>query len=157
MTYSDAHLRTILARTKVIACVGVSTNPLRPSYFVARYLGLRGFTIIPVNPAHAGERLFGRKIYPDLASIPSALKVDMVDIFRRSDAVPQIVDQALQNLAGLRTIWMQIGVQHDGAAATATGRGITVIQNRCPKIEYQRLHGELRMAGFNTGIISSKL
>ena len=157
MTYSDAHLRDILARTKVIACVGVSTNPLRPSYFVARYLGLRGFTIVPVNPAYAGERLFGREIYPDLGSIPSALKVDMVDIFRRSEAVPPIVDAALQGLADLRTIWMQIGVQHAAAARKAQDRGITMIQNRCPKIEYQRLHGELRMGGFNTGIISSKL
>ena len=157
MDYSDSQLRAILQRTKVIACVGVSTNPLRPSYFVARYLGLRNFTIVPVNPSHAGEQLFGTEIYPDLTAIPRAMNVDMVDIFRRSDAVPAIVDEALQVLAGLRTIWMQIGVQHAGAASKATGRGVTVIQNRCPKIEYQRLHGELRMGGFNTGIISSKL
>ena len=157
MDYSDSQLRAILQRTKVIACVGVSTNPLRPSYFVARYLGLRNFTIVPVNPSHAGEQLFGTEIYPDLTAIPRAMNVDMVDIFRRSDAVPAIVDEALQVLAGLGTIWMQIGVQHAGAASKATGRGVTVIQNRCPKIEYQRLHGELRMGGFNTGIISSKL
>jgi len=157
MDYSDTQLRAILERTKVIACVGVSTNPLRPSYFVARYLGLRGFTIVPVNPLHAGEQLFGTEIYPDLTAIPRALNVDMVDIFRRSDAVPAIVDEALQVLKSLRTIWMQIGVQHAGAASKATSRGVTVIQNRCPKIEYQRLHGELRMGGFNTGIISSKL
>jgi predicted CoA-binding protein len=84
-------------------------------------------------------------------------EVDMVDIFRRSEAVPAIVDQALEHLPNLRTIWMQIGVQHDEAAAKAEARGITVIQNRCPKIEYQRLHGELRMAGFATGVISSRL
>ncbi len=157
MGYSDTQLRAILKRTKVIACVGVSTNPLRPSYFVARYLGLRNYTVVPVNPAHAGERLFGTEIYPDLTSIPRALNVDMVDIFRRSGAVPAIVDEALQVLSGLRTIWMQIGVQHATAASRATDRGITVIQNRCPKIEYQRLHDELRMGGFNTGMISSKL
>ncbi|MGR3342938.1 MAG: CoA-binding protein [Paracoccaceae bacterium] len=157
MDYSDTHLRAILARTKVIACVGVSTNPLRPSYFVARYLSLRGFTIVPVNPGHAGEQLFGTEIYPDLTAIPRSLNVDMVDIFRRSDAVPAIVDEALQVLTSLRTIWMQFGVKHAGAASEATSRGVTVIQNRCPKIEYQRLHGELRMGGFNTGIISSKL
>ena len=157
MDYSDTQLRAILERTKVIACVGVSINPLRPSYFVARYLGLRGFTIVPVNPLHTGEQLFGTEIYPDLTAIPRAMNVDMVDIFRRSDAVPAIVDEALQVLKSLRTIWMQIGVTHAGAASKAASRGVTVIQNRCPKIEYQRLHGELRMGGFNTGIISSKL
>ena len=81
----------------------------------------------------------------------------MVDIFRRSDAVPPIVDEALEAFSGLQTIWMQIGVEHAEAAARAEARGVTVIQNRCPKIEYQRLFGELRMGGFATGIISSKL
>lgn len=157
MDYSDQYLRTILDRTKVIACVGVSTNPVRPSYFVARYLGLKGFRVIPVNPVYAGQSLFGEEIYPDLSSLPSGAKVDMVDIFRRSDAVPPIVDEALEVLPGLQTIWMQIGVEHSEAAAKAEAKGIDVIQNRCPKIEYQRLNNELRMGGFNTGVISSKL
>ncbi len=157
MDYSDAHLRKILKRTKVIAGVGVSMNPIRPSYFVARYLGLKGFRVIPVNPGHAGERLFGQEIYASLSDIPKSVAVDMVDIFRRPDAVPAIVDEALAVLPSLKTIWMQIGVEHAVAAAKAEENGLDVIQDRCPKIEYQRLFSELRMGGFNTGIISSKL
>lgn len=155
--YSDAHLREILSETRVIAVVGVSANPVRPSYYVARYLGLKGFTVIPVNPGLAGQELLGRAVHADLASIPKAAGVDMVDIFRRSEAVPGIVDEALRELPALRTIWMQIGVSHPAAAAAAEARGIRVVQNRCPKIEYQRLFGELRMGGFATGVISSKL
>ncbi|WP_415402458.1 CoA-binding protein [Tateyamaria sp. SN3-11] len=154
-TYSDAHLRDVLKQAKSVAVVGVSANPVRPSYFVARYLALKGFTVIPVNPVYAGETLFGATTLASLSDITTP--VDMVDIFRRSEAVPEIVDEAIDALPALKTIWMQIGVQHDGAAAKARAKGITVIQNRCPKIEYQRLFGELRMGGFNTGIISSKL
>ncbi len=157
MTYSDDLLKAVLQRTRVIACVGVSMNPVRPSYFVARYLGLKGYRVIPVNPGHAGKTLFGELIMPDLASIPPEANVDFVDVFRRSDAVPGIVDEALLHLPGLKTIWMQIGVEHPEAAAKAEAAGVTVIQNRCPKIEYQRLFGELRMGGFNTGVISSRL
>ncbi|MGB7244993.1 MAG: CoA-binding protein [Sulfitobacter sp.] len=155
MRYSDDHLRHILQRTKSVAVVGVSPNPVRPSYYVARYLSLKGFTVYPVNPGHAGTELFGRKVHARLSDIGA--DIDMVDIFRRSDAVPPIVDEALAAFPNLQTIWMQIGVEHAQAAATAEARGVTVIQNRCPKIEYQRLFGELRMGGFNTGIISSKL
>ena len=155
MTYSHALLRDILKRTKVIACVGVSPNPVRPSHYVGRYLALKGYKVIPVNPGHAGKTLFGATVHGDLSEIEEP--VDMVDIFRRSEAVPPIVDQALEVFPQLRTIWMQIGVEHAEAAAKAESRGVTVIQNRCPKIEYQRLFGELRMGGFNTGVISSKL
>ena len=154
-TYSDAHLKDILQRSKVIAVVGVSTNPVRPSYYVARYLGLKGFRVIPVNPGHAGKMLFGEVIRAGLRDIDEA--VDMVDIFRRSDHVPPIVEEALAHFPGLKTIWMQIGVEHAEAAASARARGVDVVMNRCPKIEYQRLFGELRMGGFNTGVISSKL
>ncbi|WP_439523844.1 CoA-binding protein [Marivita sp.] len=155
MTYSDAHLRDILTRTKTVAVVGVSTNPVRPSYYVARYLSLKGYTVIPVNPGHVGKTLFGAEIVGSLSEINR--RVDMVDIFRRSDAVPPIVDEALEQFPDLQTIWMQIGVEHVEAAARAEARGVDVIMNRCPKIEYQRLFGELRMGGFNTGVISSKL
>ncbi len=153
--YSDAELKRILASTRVIAVVGVSLNPVRPSYFVARYLTLKGFDLIPVNPGHAGETVFGRTVVARLTDIDRP--VDMVDIFRRSDAVPEIVDEAMAHLQGLKTIWMQIGVEHAGATARAEAAGLAVIQNRCPKIEYQRLFGELRMGGFATGVISSKL
>ena len=153
--YSDAFLKDILTTTRVIAVVGVSLNPVRPSYYVARYLALKGFDIIPANPGHAGETVFGKTVVASLSDIDRP--VDMVDIFRRSDAVPAIVDEAMAHLEGLRTIWMQIGVGHPQAAAKAEGAGLRVIQNRCPKIEYQRLFGELRMGGFATGVISSKL
>ncbi|MCR9125990.1 MAG: CoA-binding protein [Rhodobacteraceae bacterium] len=153
--YSDAFLKTILTRTRRIAVVGVSMNPVRPSYYVARYLGLKGFDVVPVNPLHQGETLFGKTVVGALSDIDEV--VDMVDIFRRSEAVPPIVDEALACFPALGTIWMQIGVEHPEAAAKARARGVDVVENRCPKIEYQRLFGELRMGGFNTGIISSKL
>jgi predicted CoA-binding protein len=155
MTYSDDFLRKILQRTKRVAVVGVSMNPVRPSYYVARYLGLKGFTVIPVNPGHAGEMLFGQTVRASLADIQGG--VDMVDIFRRSEHVGPIVDEALAQFPQLQTIWMQIGVINEAAAAAAQARGVDVVMDRCPKIEYQRLFGELRMGGFNTGVISSKL
>lgn len=153
--YTDSMLRAVLQRTKVIAVVGVSANPVRPSYFVARYLKLKGFRVLPVNPAYSGTELFGEPVVSALSELDAP--VDMVDIFRRSETVPEIVDEALEVLPDLRTVWMQIGVEHTEAAAKAEAQGITVIQNRCPKIEYQRLYGELRMGGFATGVISSRL
>ena len=151
--YPDDLLREVLTRTKVVACVGVSPNPVRPSHYVARYLSLKGFRVIPVNPGHAGAALFGETVVGTLAEAAGA---DMVDIFRRPEAVPAIVDEAM-TMPSVRTIWMQIGVRHDEAAAKAEATGLTVIQDRCPKIEYQRLFGELRMGGFRTGVISSRL
>ncbi|MEO1557348.1 MAG: CoA-binding protein [Pseudomonadota bacterium] len=153
--YSDQHLRDILRAASSVAVVGVSANPVRPSYFVARYLSLKGFKVYPVNPVYAGQALFGETVVASLEDLPVA--VDMVDIFRRSEAAGDVVDAALEALPDLKTIWMQIGVTHPQAASKARARGVTVIQDRCPKIEYQRLFGELRMGGFNTGIISSKL
>ncbi|MEJ6747023.1 MAG: CoA-binding protein [Yoonia sp.] len=155
MTEPDIYLRTILRRTKTVALVGISANPVRPSYFVARYLTLKGMRVIGVNPGLAGQSLFGETVYADLTSIPD--EVDMVDIFRRSEAVGPIVDEALARWPQLQTVWMQIGVTNQAAADAAEARGVDVVQNRCPKIEYQRLFGELRMGGFNTGVISSKL
>jgi len=158
MTRPDAALlRKVLTSTKVVAVVGVSPNPVRPSYYVARYLGLRGYRVIPVNPGHAGETLLGETVYATLRDIPAEVAVDMVDIFRRSDHVPPIVAEALEHLPHLRTIWMQIGVENANARAMAEARGLTVIEDLCPKMEYQRLFGELRMGGIATGIISSRL
>lgn len=154
-SYSDDFLKTILKRTRRIAVVGVSMNSVRPSYYVARYLSLKGYQVIPVNPGHAGKKLFGQTVVASLGDVEGG--VDMVDIFRRPDHVPAIVDEALEVFPDLQTIWMQIGVEHAGAAAKAQARGVDVVMNRCPKIEYQRLFGELRMAGFNTGVITSKL
>lgn len=152
----DRDLKTVLQQTRVIAVVGLSANPVRPSHYVARYLQRRGKQVVPVNPGLAGQRILGAQVYADLAAIPKALAVDMVDIFRRPDHVPAIVDQALACLPALRTVWMQIGISHAGAAARARAAGCTVVQDRCPKIEYQRLFGELRMGGFATGIVSSR-
>jgi predicted CoA-binding protein len=154
---SDAVLRRILTATRCFACVGVSPNPVRPSHYVARYLSLKGFRVIPVNPGHAGQALFGETVRAGLDDIPQGTRVDVIDIFRRSEAVPDIVAAALALVPLPSVIWMQIGVTHAQAAARAEAAGLTVIQNRCPKIEYQRLFGELRMAGFATGVISSKL
>ena len=153
--YSDQHLKSVLRGTKVIAMVGVSTNPVRPSNYVARYLTMKQYQIVPVNPGAVGQELYGAPVLGSLADAPA--EVDMVDIFRRSEHVPQIVEEALAQLPNLKTVWMQIGVEHAEAAQMAEARGVTVVQNRCPKIEYQRLFGELRMGGFNTGVISSKL
>jgi len=160
LVHSDDDLREIFRSTRTIACVGLSGNPVRPSYYVARYLGLRGFRIVPVNPAYAGQMVLGETVVTDLASLPPEIgAIDMVDIFRRSDQAGAVVDAALAHLLdrGLRTVWMQIGVKDTAAAARAEAKGIAVVMDRCPKIEYQRLFGELRMGGFNTGIISSRL
>ena len=155
---SQETIKRILLETKTVAIVGISLNPTRASYFVARYLHYRGFRIIPVNPGHAGKEMFGEEIRASIADIPKDIHVDMVDIFRRSDAVPGIVDEALEHLMPhLKTIWMQFGIRHEEAASKAREQGINVVQDRCPKIEYQRLFGELRKAGINTGIISSRL
>ena len=153
--YTDAFLRDILTRTRRIAVVGMSMNPVRPSYYVARYLGLKGFEVVPVNPGHAGKEVFGARVVASLGEIEDG--VDMVDIFRRPEHVPPIMDEALDRFPGLQTVWMQIGVVNEAAAEAARARGVDVVMNRCPKIEYQRLFGELRMGGFNTGVISSKL
>ena len=154
-TPSDDLLRRILREVKSFACVGVSPNPVRPSHYVARYLKLKGYRVVPVNPVQAGKELFGETVVRDLSEIEGG--VDVIDIFRRPDAVPDIVDAALTMEPRPKVIWMQIGVSHAEAAAKAEAEGLTVIQNRCPKIEYQRLFGELRMGGFATGVISSKL
>ena len=159
-SYTDKHLRKVLERTRTIATVGVSLNEVRPSFYVARYLKLKGYTVIPVNPRYAGETAFGETVIESLRAIPASFgDIHMVDIFRRSEDAGSVVDEALEVLLprGLQTIWMQIGVIDPEAAARAEARGVTVIMNRCPKIEYQRLWGELRWGGFNTGVISSKL
>ena len=151
---TDQDLRRILKSVRRLACVGVSTNPVRPSYFVARYLALKGFDVHPVNPAYAGARLFGKEIVPSLADLPEG--IEMVDIFRRSEHAGAIVDEAIDRLPDLKVVWMQIGVRDEAAAERARAAGLEVVMDRCPKIEYQRLFGELRMGGFATGVISSR-
>ena len=137
MTYTDAHLREILTTMRRIAVVGLSPKPDRPSHRVGRFLIAQGYAVVPVNPGHAGKEILGQPVRASLAEIDGP--VDMVDIFRRSEAVPAIVDEALASLPDLRVIWMQLGVTHAEAAARAEARGIAVIQDRCPRIEHARL------------------
>ena len=155
MNLSDGFLKNILTSTKTIAMVGLSMNETRPSYFVGRYLHRRGYKIIPINAGHEGKYFFGQLVKSSIEEIDEP--VDMVDIFRKPEAVPQIVDDCLAKLKDLKTIWMQIGIAHEDAARKARQAGLNVIENRCPKIEHQRLFGELRKAGFATNIISSRL
>ncbi len=153
----DALIRIVEA-SRVIAMVGASLNPLRPSFFVATYFNSRGKRIIPVNPQLLGQALFGVPFVGSLSEIPKEEGVDMVDIFRRSEEVPAIVDAALAHLMpGLRTIWMQYGVTHEAAAEKARAAGLEVVQDRCPKVEHMRLSGGLASAGVKTGMISSRL
>lgn len=159
-SYSHAHIHGILERTRTIATVGVSLNDVRPSFYVARYLKLKGYKVIPVNPRYAGDKAFGETVVESLDAIPRENDpIDMVDIFRRSDDAGRVVDEAIEALLGrgLKTIWMQIGVINHEAAKRAEAKGLTVIMNLCPKMEYQRLWGELRWGGVNTGVVSSKL
>lgn len=137
MTNPD--IRRIAEETKTIAVVGLSPNQDRPSFGVAAYLKSRGYRIIPVNPGHAGREILGETTYATLSDIPKDAGVDMIDIFRRSEAVPAIVDEALAALPDLETVWMQIGVMNAEAAAKAEAAGKTVVQNRCPKIEFPAL------------------
>ncbi len=154
--YSDDYLRDILRRTRTIAMVGASAQWNRPSYFAMKYLLAKGFRVVPVNPGQAGSAILGQPCYATLADVPGA--IDMVDIFRASEAAAAITDEAiaLAPERGIRTVWMQLGVRHDEAAARAEAAGLDVVMNRCPKIEYGRLHTELGWGGFNSGIISSR-
>lgn len=135
----DAQIREILRNTKVIAMVGASLNPARASHGVMRFLISKGKRVIPVNPGHAGEMLHGSKIYASLKDIPKEFAVDMVDIFRNSDAVLPIVERALVDLPVLRTIWLQLGVESPAGADLARAHDVVMVQNRCPAIEWPRL------------------
>lgn len=134
----DEDIARIARSIKVIAVVGLSPNEARPSWGVARYLQANGYRVIPVNPGRAGGTILGETVYASLSDIPKSIPVHMVDIFRKSEAVGLIVDEALAHLPDLKFIWLQLGIRNDAAAARAEARGITVIQDRCPKIEFPR-------------------
>ncbi len=154
--YTDDFIRGVLARVRVIAMVGASDNWNRPSYFAMKYLQKKGYRVIPVNPRAAGAAVLGETVLADLKDIADPF--DMVDIFRNSEAAGPITREAiaLAKDKGITVIWMQLGVRNDEAAAEAEAAGLTVVMNRCPKIEYARLHGELGWNGINSQIISSK-
>jgi len=150
-SYSDDYIREILHTSRTIAIVGASASTVRPSYFVLKYLIEKAFEVIPVNPGMAGKGLLGAKVYGTLKDIPSP--VDIVDIFRNSEAALEITKEAIE--IGAKVVWMQLGVRNDEAAALAEAAGLKVVMNRCPKIEYARLSGEIGWAGINSRIISS--
>jgi uncharacterized protein len=152
--YDNAYISDILNTVRTVAIVGASANDVRPSFFVTKYLIDKGFDVYPINPGQAGKEILGRMTYTQLSDVPVA--VDMVDIFRASDAAAGVVDEALALRPLPKVIWMQLGVRNDAAATRAEAAGVKVVMNRCPKIEYGRLSGEIGWTGVNSGVISSK-
>jgi predicted CoA-binding protein len=150
--YDDDYIKGILDDVHVIAMVGASANRSRPSYFAMKYLQRKGYRVIPVNPGQAGNTILGETVYATLDDVPE--KIDMVDCFRGSDAIPAIAEDAIRLKA--RVLWMQLSVHNEDAAKTAEAAGLRVVMDRCPKIEYGRLSGEIAWLGVNTGVISSK-
>ncbi len=151
-SYPEAYIRGILQDCKVIAMVGASANPVRPSYFAMKYLIAKGYRVIPVNPGQAGGAILGQAAYASLRDIPEP--VEMVDIFRNSEAALAIAKDAIA--IGAKVVWMQLGVRNDEAARLAEAAGLKVVMNRCPKIEYGRMSGEIGWAGVNTRMLSSQ-
>ena len=152
--YSPEYITNILRDVSTVALVGASSNEVRPSYLVMKYLIEKGYRVIPVNPGLAGQALLGENVYATLSDIPVA--IDMVDIFRNSDAAGIIVKEALQLPAKPKVIWMQIGVCNDEAAALAEAQGLRVVMDRCPKMEFGKSSGEWAWVGGNSGQISSR-
>lgn len=139
--YEDDLVRSVLAGAKTIAVVGASMNPMRASHYVMAYLQSKGYRAIPVNPNAAGRKINGEEVYSRLADVPAP--IDMVDVFRKSSAAGDAVDDAIaeKERLGIKSIWMQLGVRNDAAARRAKAAGIDVVMDRCPKIEYPRLFG----------------
>ncbi|MFG1464631.1 CoA-binding protein [Xanthobacter sp. DSM 24535] len=152
--YDDAYIREILTSVKTVAVVGASPNPARPSFFVTKYLSERGFEVYPVNLGQAGKEIAGRTVYARLADVP--VPIDMVDIFRAPAFVPSVLEEVLALSPLPKVLWMQQGVRHDEVAAKAEAAGMKVVMDRCPKIEYGRLSGEIGWTGVNSRTISSK-
>lgn len=156
---TDPTLHDILARTRTLAMVGVSPKWVRPSNFVMKYLITKGYRVIPVNPAAAGGEILDEPVYASLADIPTDKgPVDMVDVFRASEAAGGICDEAIaeKDRLGINCVWMQLGVINEEGAERARAAGLDVVMDRCPKIEYGRLFGELSWSGVDSGIISAK-
>ncbi len=152
--YPDAFIRGILESVKSIAIVGASQNDVRPSFFVTRYLLEKGYRVFPVNPGAAGRAILGQPVFASLKDVPEP--IDMVEVFRGAEFAPAIVKEALALDPKPGVIWMQLGVRNDEAAAMAEAAGLKVVMNRCPKIEYGRLSGEIGWAGVNSRVLSSK-
>ena len=155
-SYTDEYIAGILGRARSVAMVGASGTTNRPSYFAMKYLLGKGYSVMPVNPTLAGKEIQGRKVYASLAEMPAP--IDIVDIFRSSAAALEIVREAirLKDKLDIKVVWMQLGVRNPQAAAEAEMAGLKVVMNRCPKIEYGRLSGELSWAGVNSRSLSSR-
>jgi predicted CoA-binding protein len=155
-SYPDSYIAGILEQAKSFALVGASANAVRPSYFVLKYLLAKGYRVFPVNPGLAGGEILGQKVFASVAALEEP--VDVVDVFRNSEAALGIVREALaqKDRLGIKVIWMQLGVRNDEAARLAEEAGLRVVMNRCPKIEYGRLSGEIAWAGVDNRMISSK-
>ena len=155
-SYPDSYIAGILQEVKSFAMVGASANTRRPSYFVLKYLLAKGYRVFPVNPGQAGGEILGQKVFAKLADLDQA--VDVADIFRNSEAALSITRDAiaLKDKLGIKAIWMQLGVRNDEAARLAEEAGLKVVMNRCPKIEYGRLSGEIGWVGVNNRLISSQ-
>jgi predicted CoA-binding protein len=156
LDYTDDEIIDILSSYRTFAFVGASANKTRPSAFAMKYLLAKGYVVHPVNPREDGNILFGQLAYGSLAQVPAPIEV--VDIFRNSEAALEVTREAirLKQEKGIRVIWMQLGVRNDEAAAEATAAGLRVIMNRCPKIEYARLSGEIGWAGVNSRRLSAR-
>lgn len=152
--YGDDYIRAILSGVKSVAVVGASTNPARASNIVVKYLLGKKYRTYPVNPVYAGQKILGQMCYASLADLPEP--VDAVDVFRRPDAVPALVEEALRQVPKPKVIWMQLAVRDDASAARAEAEGVKVVMNRCMKIEYGRLSGEIAWFGVNTQLITSR-
>ena len=154
--YSDDAIKSVLRATKTIAMVGASGNDMRPSYFAMMYLLAKGYAIHPINPGMVGKKVLGQTVYGSLKDVPAP--VDMIDIFRASGAAPAVVREALEekDRLGIKTIWMQLGVISEEAAELARAAGLTVIMDRCPKIEHGRFSGEIGWMGVNRKVIDNR-
>ena len=152
--YSVEYIADVLREVKTIALVGASNNEVRPSFFVLNYLLEKGYRVIPINPGLAGKEISKQLVYGTLADVPVA--VDMVDIFRNSEAALSITQEALLLKILPKVIWMQLGVRNDEAAALAEAQGLKVVMDRCPKMEFGKISGEWAWVGGNSGIITSK-
>jgi predicted CoA-binding protein len=152
--YSNDYIRSILQLVKTIALVGASSKEVRPSHLVMKYLLSKGYEVIPINPGFAGRTILEQTVYTSLKEVPVA--IDMVDIFKNSEAAGAVVEEALQLDPLPKVIWMQLTVRNDAAAHRAEAKGIQVVMNRCPKMEYGKHSGEWGWVGGASGIISSQ-
>jgi uncharacterized protein len=152
--YSQDYIRSILQLVKTIALVGASSKEVRPSHLVMKYLLSKGYEVIPINPGFAGKTILEQMVYASLKEVPAA--IDMVDIFKNSEAAGAVVEEALQLDPLPKVIWMQLTVRNDAAAHRAEAKGVQVVMNRCPKMEYGKHSGEWGWVGGASGIISSQ-